>query len=148
MSSVVSIMRTTRINTILPRRICSFGGCQSVALTDSSRCEKHTRQTAPKRSYAHHYHQGKHIYTSARWIALRDAHRLSHPCCELCERRGIYRPVDVVDHVKEISQGGEPFDPENLMSLCSECHHIKTGKEAKKVSKRRKNNGFGCLNDY
>ena len=147
MWSVVSIMRTTRINTILPRRICSFGGCQSVALPDSSRCEKHTRQIAPKRRYAHHYHQGKHIYTSARWIALRDAHRSSHPCCELCERRGIYRPVDVVDHVKEISQGGEPFDPENLMSLCSECHHIKTGKEAKKVSKRRKNNGFGCLND-
>lgn len=131
-------MRTTRINTILPRRICSFGGCQSVALIDSSRCEKHTRQIAPKRRYAHHYHQGKHIYTSARWIALRDAHRRSHPCCELCERRGIYRPVDVVDHKHEIIDGADPFDPENLMSLCTECHNRKTGDEAKKRARRKK----------
>ena len=138
MWSVVSIMRTTRINTILPRRICSFGGCQSVALPDSSRCEKHTRQIAPKRRYAHHYHQGKHIYTSARWIALRDDHRRSHPCCELCERRGIYRPVDVVDHVHELLDGADPFDPDNLQSLCTECHNRKTGDEAKKRARRKK----------
>ena len=138
MWSVASIMRTTRINTILPRRICSFGGCQSVALPDSSRCEKHTRQIAPKRRYAHHYHQGKHIYTSARWIALRDAHRRSHPCCELCERRGIYRPVDVVDHKHEIIDGADPFDPDNLQSLCTECHNRKTGDEAKKRARRKK----------
>lgn len=35
-----------------------------------------------------------------------------------------------VDHVTPISEGGHPFDPGNLQTLCAECHEEKTSAEA------------------
>ena len=46
--------------------------------------------------------------------------------------------MDVVDHVHEILDGADPFDPDNLQSLCTECHNRKTGDEAKKRARRKK----------
>lgn len=34
-----------------------------------------------------------------------------------------------VDHIEPISDGGHPFDPANLQTLCSECHQDKTARE-------------------
>lgn len=34
-----------------------------------------------------------------------------------------------VDHIKPVSEGGHPFDPANLQTLCSECHKEKTAQE-------------------
>lgn len=34
-----------------------------------------------------------------------------------------------VDHINRITDGGHPFDPGNLQTLCSECHKDKTAKE-------------------
>lgn len=34
-----------------------------------------------------------------------------------------------VDHITPISEGGHPFDPGNLQTLCEECHQDKTAQE-------------------
>jgi len=34
-----------------------------------------------------------------------------------------------VDHINRIADGGHPFDPGNLQTLCSECHKDKTARE-------------------
>ena len=35
-----------------------------------------------------------------------------------------------VDHITPISEGGHPFDPGNLQTLCEDCHQEKTAAEA------------------
>jgi len=34
-----------------------------------------------------------------------------------------------VDHIHPIAEGGHPFDPANLQTLCEDCHREKTGRE-------------------
>ena len=46
----------------------------------------------------------------------------------LCEKCGTQVAVEV-DHVVPLDQGGAPYAPENLSSLCSPCHWAKTGRE-------------------
>ena len=38
-------------------------------------------------------------------------------------------PATQVDHIKPIADGGEPWDLENLRSLCASCHSKKTGRD-------------------
>ena len=127
---------------------CSFGGCNQIALTDSYRCEKHKITYTPKKKYDHHYHQGKNIYSSARWTKLSKQYRRHNPLCAHCEARGIFTPVYLVDHIIEIADGGEIWDIDNLEGLCVPCHNTKTGDEKKKRTRRNKNNGFGLLSDF
>lgn len=42
-----------------------------------------------------------------------------------------------VDHIQPISQGGHPFDPANLRTLCVDCHAEKTAAEAADRAERR-----------
>ena len=51
---------------------------------------------------------------------------------ELKERYGdpYERARDLeVDHIVPVADGGHPFDPANLQTLCSECHQDKTARE-------------------
>jgi 5-methylcytosine-specific restriction endonuclease McrA len=34
-----------------------------------------------------------------------------------------------VDHIIPVSEGGHPFDPANLQTLCTDCHKHKTARE-------------------
>jgi 5-methylcytosine-specific restriction endonuclease McrA len=34
-----------------------------------------------------------------------------------------------VDHIRPVADGGHPFDPANLQTLCSKCHETKTARE-------------------
>lgn len=128
--------------------MCAHGGCNAVAVDGTSRCEAHTVTYTPKRRYEHHYHQGKHIYSSARWVRLRDDFLRHNPLCKKHEALGLFVPATVVDHVVEIEDGGEVWDPDNLQGLCDECHKVKTGEEVRKRRKKKRNNGFGSLSDY
>lgn len=59
---------------------------------------------------------------------------------ELIERYGDYRKRHVsleVDHITPISEGGHPFDPVNLRTLCVDCHAEKTAAEAADRAERR-----------
>jgi len=51
---------------------------------------------------------------------------------ELKDRYGDPNEHDIgleVDHITPISEGGHPFDPANLQTLCSDCHQAKTSAE-------------------
>lgn len=138
----------------MPLKVCSFGGCNAVVEVphdnnSTPRCELHSITShTPKREYAHHYHQGKKIYSSARWVALRNQYSAHQPLCERCLAIGIVKPGYAVDHIKEIEDDGDVWEWSNLQHLCQACHNTKTARERNKRQRRKKNNGFGSLSDF
>lgn len=118
------------------KKLCTYPSCRTVVDVmhdDSPRCSKHQHK---KQVQQHQVDEsGKYIYHTPRWRRLR-LQKLSHePLCEHCKMEGVYKTADMVDHIKEISDGGEPYDINNLQSLCHKHHSKKTGKERKKRNK-------------
>lgn len=72
------------------------------------------------------------FYSASAWIKLRNYKRLLNPICEHCIKLDIITPYHTIDHIKPISEGGEPLNLDNLQTLCKQCHAIKTGKETSK----------------
>lgn len=71
----------------------------------------------------------KNVYNTSLWRKLREWKLSEEPLCEICKKKDIITPACEVHHkipimegntIEEIQQLG--FDPENLMSLCQECH--------------------------
>ncbi len=133
------------------RKICTYPGCNVAVEVDdfdrsSPRCSSHPLTHTPKKRYEHHHDPtGKVIYGTYKWKKLRKAYAAEHPLCEHCLRYEILEPVAVVDHIKEIKDGGEPYDPNNLQSLCHSCHNRKTASERRA---REGSNGFKSMNDF
>lgn len=91
----------------------------------NSRCPKCTKQYDKQiRNKV-----SKDIYNSRRWkevraaILVRDAAR-----CVQCDSKDNL----VVDHIKELVDGGDAYDLNNLETLCKKCHNIKTHEEKRK----------------
>ncbi|MDY3213415.1 HNH endonuclease [Pyramidobacter sp.] len=84
---------------------------------------------------------GHDFYQSTEWRKLRGAYRRAHPLCEECLREGRTEPAVIVDHVEEIADGGDPYDWDNLRSMCLACHNRKTAAE-----RRRRAGGGGSQN--
>lgn len=82
----------------------------------------------------------KKIRSSRLW---RDKVRITQlflfPWCNKCEIDG-EEPTEAeqVDHIIPLEDGGEPFDPANLQSLCFRCHVIKSADENRKRLKIKK----------
>ena len=49
-----------------------------------------------------------------------------NPLCAECDRHALVTPGEVVDHVKELKDGGDPWDVDNLQTLCREHHQKKS----------------------
>lgn len=137
------------------KRLCSVAGCKAVVEVSPGdrnppRCPAHpyTPTFVNKRRYSHQYINGKRIYTTPRWIALRSQYVAHQPLCEHCLKDGLIVAGNEVDHIREVIDGGDPWDWDNLQHLCHEHHRIKTGKEAVKRARKKKNNGFGSLSDF
>lgn len=133
------------------RKICSYTGCNvAVEVGDfdrnSPRCPDHPLAYTPKQIYQHQRDErGKYIYSTYKWKKLRKQYATANPLCEHCLRFDILEPVAVVDHIKEISDGGEPYEWDNLQSLCHGCHSRKTASEKRA---RAGANGFKSMNDF
>ena len=66
-------------------------------------------------------------YGTTQWKRLRLDHLTLEPLCQGCLPRIV--PANTVDHVKPISQGGDPFpDHDGLKSYCRSCHAEKTAR--------------------
>jgi 5-methylcytosine-specific restriction endonuclease McrA len=66
-------------------------------------------------------------YTTQRWQRLRGHKLRVNPLCGACLTFGIIEPATAVDHKKPISTGGDPYPAlEQLTSLCTSCHSLKT----------------------
>jgi len=72
------------------------------------------------------------VYDSSMWRnKVRPAKLKNTPFCEFCDVEGRLTEAKEVDHIKPISEGGEPFELYNLQSLCVSCHAKKSAKEGK-----------------
>ena len=78
------------------------------------------------------------IYQDKRWVKLRALKFAMNPLCELCETKGRVTQTDEVHHVKPFDINSTQaeiealaFDWNNLISLCTDCHHA----EHKKLHK-------------
>ena len=60
---------------------------------------------------------------------MRKMYVAENPVCVICEERGFVSPVEEVDHIVPIRQGGAEYDWNNLQSLCKSCHARKSAKE-------------------
>lgn len=77
-------------------------------------------------------------YNTKAWQDLRTAKLSATPLCEVCIRREVVEPANVVDHIVAIAKGGEPFPPlSGLMSMCEPCHSWKTNHEDRPDRKRK-----------
>lgn len=85
-----------------------------------------------------HQSENYDFYNSTAWRKLREMHIREHPICVWCLEEGRVNGTDklIVDHIKEIKDGGERLDGTNLQTLCLSHHNQKTN-WAK--AKRRKN---------
>jgi len=63
----------------------------------------------------------------ADWERVRDAHRIRSPFCVECQKEGVTRVMDEVDHIVPFKTLDDPkrLDPNNLQSLCIEHHRRK-----------------------
>lgn len=72
--------------------------------------------------------QDKIFYSSKKWIVTSRKYKDANPHCEPCLKEGRKIPAEITHHILPISQGGDPFNEDNLISVCKKCHHeIHTG---------------------
>jgi 5-methylcytosine-specific restriction protein A len=74
------------------------------------------RQSASQRGY------------DATWRKLRRTQLAQEPLCRYCTQQGYTVTAEVVDHIAPVRERPDlRLDPDNLQSLCKECHDkIKT----------------------
>ena len=94
------------------------------------------RRPSNKRSYLPKYRRNKKkkvnkVHRTNRWTKLSVRYRQEHPACEVHKHYGLIEPATETDHIYRIADGGAPYDWNNLMSICSECHSLKTALENK-----------------
>ena len=70
------------------------------------------------------------FYNSQRWRRVASLHKEKNPYCKKCLDEGRKTSVEFTDHIVRIEDGGEPYDENNLQSLCTHHHNQKSGKEA------------------
>ena len=70
-----------------------------------------------------------YIYKSAQWRKVRQLVLHRQPYCLHCERKGIYKTANTIDHITPINKGGACFNINNLQALCSSCHNSKSAKD-------------------
>ena len=70
------------------------------------------------------------LYNSTKWRKFRRLYIVDNPLCEECKRNGKVTEGKDIDHITPIRFGGEPFDFDNLQTLCKTCHNKKSGREA------------------
>ena len=69
--------------------------------------------------------EARRLRSTALWTRVSRMYRRSHPNCELCLPASIVRSEEV-DHIVPLTEGGEPFDEDNLRALCRPCHQSVT----------------------
>jgi len=69
-------------------------------------------------------------YNDRLWRKLRLIVLAESPLCARCEIMGVVKAATVVDHIVRAKDGGDFYERQNLQSLCTSCHAVKSGREA------------------
>jgi 5-methylcytosine-specific restriction protein A len=63
-----------------------------------------------------------------KWMQIRASILSANPLCVICKAKGIIKQATQVDHIQAITNDGTD-DNDNLQSICTECHKIKTAQD-------------------
>jgi 5-methylcytosine-specific restriction enzyme A len=104
-------------------KICQAPHCCN--LTDGAFCEEHKPKRIDKRESA-----SKRGYDS-RWRKARKTYLSNHPLCCYCEKEGVVKLAEVVDHIiPHRGDSGLFWDSKNnWQPLCKRHHDVKTASE-------------------
>lgn len=116
-----------------PKRPCSYPGCPK--LVDRQYCEEHKKLTDAQYNKYGRDDFTKSFYKTKEWLFVRKRQLTEHPFCEECLKQGKRTKATMVDHIQPIKQGGQPFAPSNLQSLCWSCHSTKSAREGSRWGK-------------
>ena len=118
-------------------KICTHPQCKKLIPKEGpARCDKHHHPHHRKCSVSYAENNHRKIYNTRRWRKLASDHKAAFPICIECQKLGLATPVKVTDHIKEISDGGDPWDWDNLQSLCHRHHQQKTQQQKRKRAAR------------
>ena len=120
------------------RKYCSHSGCKRLVNLNERYCSKHK----PKDSHVSKTSdRANEIHSSNRWRKTSRLYREANPICEAClralkegdqsreKRAGMINLATSVDHIVPLFAGGEPYDWDNLQSLCDYHHALKSQRE-------------------
>ena len=110
-----------------PKKPCRHPGCPE--LINETFCEKHKREDNKIYNQYKRDELSRTFYRTQRWIETRKKKLHISPFCEECQRNGTMVVGKIVDHIVPIKQGGEPYDLDNLQTLCWSCHSRKSIEE-------------------
>lgn len=114
-------------------RPCSKAGCSQ--LTATGRCAEHPPALRARGKADRRYDDARggarERGYDATWERLARSFLREHPLCAACEAEGVTAAAELVDHVRELRDGGARLDESNLQSLCRRCHARKTAAVAK-----------------
>ena len=105
---------------------CRARGCWRLARDRYGYCDEHDKFKIENEQ--HKQNGGRKddaIYNTTRWRKLRKYKLDTCPCCAEC-----HAIATMVDHIKRIRDGGDPFDYDNLQSMCDTCHAKKRQRES------------------
>lgn len=120
------------------KKYCSHSGCKRLVNLNQRYCDKHKpkqQHTSKTSDYANK------IHSSNRWRKTSRLYREANPICEQClkaskegdqsrgKRAGMINLATSVDHIVPLFAGGEPYDWNNLQSLCDYHHALKSQRE-------------------
>lgn len=109
-----------------PGKYCAAFPCPALAEPGSSYCRAHRPAAQQK--------EADPFYLTPAWRRFRGWYIRNNPLCVACEAVGLTTPAVIVDHIRELADGGAPYSADNAQSLCVACHNRKTG-EAKRKRK-------------
>lgn len=113
-----------------PRRPCNKPGCGILGLTPY--CEKHTKVKAEEAKIKDKYRgTASSRGYGYRWSKASKLYRENNPLCIMCQKKGILKLNNCVDHIEPVSGPDDPkfWDETNWQGLCTTCHGIKTASE-------------------
>ncbi|TNV14914.1 HNH endonuclease [Buttiauxella sp. B2] len=113
----------------MPPRIpkaCRKRGCKNTTIDRSGFCDEHKGEGWKQYKPGQTRHQ-RGYGTGWDKTRLRILQR-DKGLCQECLRRGAITEATCVDHIDPLANGGSHSD-DNLQSLCTPCHRVKTARE-------------------
>ena len=111
------------------KRACRKPGCPGKTTDRSGYCEKHQKTDGSWSQWQKRKGTDTQRGYGWMWRKLRkQILRRDSYLCQECQKKGVVKAGNVVDHIKPKAQGGSD-DPANLQTLCTQCHNHKTATE-------------------
>lgn len=117
-----------------PKKPCRYPRCPE--LTNELFCGKHKREDNKIYNQYKRDELSKTFYKTQQWRDIRQRKLQISPLCEECKKNGTLVVGKIVDHIVPIKQGGDPYDFENLQTLCWSCHSRKSVLEGSRFGRK------------